>query len=71
MLSSAPCTTLRTPGRRSYCWLRPPTTPSHTPWRPLNGSTGSGAAGLVGGALMNEAFDDDEPDVVVNNYYED
>ncbi|MEV0181782.1 hypothetical protein AB0I54_21170 [Streptomyces sp. NPDC050625] len=22
-------------------------------------------------ALLNEAFDDDEPDVVVNNYYED
>jgi tellurium resistance protein TerD len=32
---------------------------------------GAGAAGLVGGALLNEAFDDDEPDVVVNNYYED
>jgi tellurium resistance protein TerD len=31
---------------------------------------GAGAAGLVGGALLNEAFDDDEPDVVVNNYYE-
>ncbi|MDF3302530.1 TerD family protein [Streptomyces tropicalis] len=30
---------------------------------------GAGAAGLVGGALLNEAFDDDEPDVV-NNYYE-
>ncbi|KPC61601.1 TerD family protein [Streptomyces chattanoogensis] len=32
---------------------------------------GAGAAGLVGGALLNEAFDDDEPEVVVNNYYED
>ncbi|MEU9451881.1 TerD family protein [Streptomyces sp. NPDC048277] len=32
---------------------------------------GAGAAGLVGGALLNEAFDDDEPDVIVNNYYED
>ncbi|MBV2354128.1 TerD family protein [Streptomyces sp. J2-1] len=32
---------------------------------------GAGAAGLVGGALLNEAFDDDEPDMVVNNYYED
>jgi tellurium resistance protein TerD len=32
---------------------------------------GSGAAGLIGGALLNEAFDDDEPDVIVNNYYED
>ncbi|MGW3076609.1 TerD family protein [Kitasatospora sp. NPDC001132] len=31
---------------------------------------GAGAAGLVGGALLNEAFDDD-PQVVVNNYYED
>ncbi len=31
---------------------------------------GAGAAGLVGGALLNEAFDDDEPDVVINNYYE-
>ncbi|MFF4602950.1 TerD family protein [Streptomyces sp. NPDC001339] len=31
---------------------------------------GAGAAGLVGGALLNEAFDDDEPDVVVNNFYE-
>ncbi|POX37473.1 TerD-family protein [Streptomyces sp. Ru73] len=31
---------------------------------------GAGAAGLVGGALLNEAFDDDEPDVIVNNYYE-
>ncbi|MYT29445.1 TerD family protein [Streptomyces sp. SID8354] len=31
---------------------------------------GAGAAGLVGGALLNEAFDDDEPEVVVNNYYE-
>ncbi|MFF4956508.1 TerD family protein [Streptomyces sp. NPDC001222] len=31
---------------------------------------GAGAAGLIGGALLNEAFDDDEPDVVVNNYYE-
>ncbi|MFI1204494.1 TerD family protein [Streptomyces sp. NPDC020883] len=30
---------------------------------------GAGAAGLVGGALLNEAFDD-EPEVVVNNYYE-
>ncbi|MET8544029.1 TerD family protein [Kitasatospora sp. NPDC004799] len=32
---------------------------------------GAGAAGLVGGALLNEAFSDDEPDVIVNNYYED
>ncbi|MEU2356490.1 TerD family protein [Streptomyces misionensis] len=32
---------------------------------------GAGAAGLIGGALLNEAFDDDEPDVVVNNFYED
>jgi tellurium resistance protein TerD len=32
---------------------------------------GAGAAGLIGGALLNEAFDDDEPEVVVNNYYED
>lgn len=31
---------------------------------------GAGAAGLVGGALLNEAMSDDEPDVVVNNYYE-
>ncbi|WP_031161324.1 TerD family protein [Streptomyces durhamensis] len=31
---------------------------------------GAGAAGLIGGALLNEAFDDDEPDVEVNNYYE-
>ncbi|MFF2812917.1 TerD family protein [Streptomyces sp. NPDC058000] len=31
---------------------------------------GAGAAGLVGGALLNEAFSDDEPEVVVNNYYE-
>ncbi|MFI6684235.1 TerD family protein [Streptomyces sp. NPDC050485] len=31
---------------------------------------GAGAAGLVGGALLNEAFSDDEPDVVVNNYYD-
>nr|WP_145486726.1 MULTISPECIES: TerD family protein [Streptomyces] len=31
---------------------------------------GAGAAGLIGGALLNEAFDDDEPDVV-NNFYED
>ncbi|MER6331456.1 TerD family protein [Streptomyces sp. NPDC001034] len=30
---------------------------------------GAGAAGLIGGALLNEAFDDDEPDVV-NNFYE-
>ncbi|MFF7988721.1 TerD family protein [Kitasatospora xanthocidica] len=30
---------------------------------------GAGAAGLVGGALLNEAFDDG-PEVVVNNYYE-
>ncbi|GAA1252812.1 hypothetical protein GCM10009665_49400 [Kitasatospora nipponensis] len=32
---------------------------------------GAGAAGLVGGALLNEAFSDDSPEVVVNNYYED
>ncbi|WP_442818563.1 TerD family protein [Streptomyces sp. NBC_01320] len=32
---------------------------------------GAGAAGLVGGALLNEALSDDEPEVVVNNYYED
>ncbi|MFJ1932318.1 TerD family protein [Kitasatospora sp. NPDC088160] len=31
---------------------------------------GAGAAGLVGGALLNEAFSDDTPEVVVNNYYE-
>ncbi|MGW3955881.1 TerD family protein [Streptomyces sp. NPDC004752] len=31
---------------------------------------GAGAAGLVGGALLNEALSDDEPEVVVNNYYE-
>ncbi|MFJ2187118.1 TerD family protein [Kitasatospora sp. NPDC087861] len=31
---------------------------------------GAGAAGLVGGALLNEAFSDDAPEVVVNNYYE-
>ncbi|MGW2425955.1 TerD family protein [Streptomyces sp. NPDC001709] len=31
---------------------------------------GAGAAGLIGGALLNEAFDDDEPEVVVNNFYE-
>ncbi|MEU8926432.1 TerD family protein [Kitasatospora sp. NPDC048545] len=31
---------------------------------------GAGAAGLVGGALLSEAFDDG-PEVVVNNYYED
>ncbi|MFH8342350.1 TerD family protein [Streptomyces sp. AM6-12] len=31
---------------------------------------GAGAAGLIGGALLNEAFDDDEPEVV-NNFYED
>ncbi|MGW4569363.1 hypothetical protein ACWEN3_45995 [Streptomyces sp. NPDC004561] len=32
---------------------------------------GADAAGLIGGALLNEAFDDDEPDMVVNNYYKD
>ncbi|MFE3499702.1 TerD family protein [Kitasatospora sp. NPDC059160] len=32
---------------------------------------GAGAAGLVGGVLLNEALSDDEPQVVVNNYYED
>lgn len=31
---------------------------------------GAGAAGLVGGVLLNEALSDDEPDVVVNQYYE-
>jgi tellurium resistance protein TerD len=31
---------------------------------------GAGAAGLVGGALLNEAFDDDEPHTVINNYYD-
>ncbi|MGW2253892.1 TerD family protein [Kitasatospora sp. NPDC001660] len=31
---------------------------------------GAGVAGLVGGALLNEALSDDEPEVVVNNYYE-
>ncbi|GAA2708324.1 MULTISPECIES: TerD family protein [Streptomyces] len=31
---------------------------------------GAGAAGLVGGALLNEAMSDDEPEVIVNNYYE-
>ncbi|MGI5142966.1 hypothetical protein [Streptomyces sp. CA-106110] len=30
---------------------------------------GAGAAGLIGGALLNEAFDD-ELDVVVDNFYE-
>ncbi|GHJ37490.1 TerD family protein [Streptomyces sp. TS71-3] len=29
---------------------------------------GAGAAGLIGGALLNEAFDDDDPDVVVEDY---
>ncbi|WP_051653879.1 hypothetical protein [Kitasatospora cheerisanensis] len=32
---------------------------------------GAGAAGLVGGVLLNEALSDDSPDVIVNNYYED
>ncbi|MGW5940031.1 TerD family protein [Streptomyces celluloflavus] len=32
---------------------------------------GAGAAGLVGGALLNEAFSDDEPQTVINNYYDD
>ncbi|MEU9075153.1 TerD family protein [Kitasatospora sp. NPDC048538] len=32
---------------------------------------GAGAAGLVGGVLLNEALSDDGPEVVVNNYYED
>ncbi|GAA2269377.1 hypothetical protein GCM10010430_63610 [Kitasatospora cystarginea] len=31
---------------------------------------GAGAAGLIGGALIAEALDDDEPEVIVNNYYE-
>jgi tellurium resistance protein TerD len=31
---------------------------------------GAGAAGLVGGALLNEAFDDDEPDVEINEFFE-
>ncbi|MBV2154996.1 TerD family protein [Kitasatospora sp. SUK 42] len=31
---------------------------------------GAGAAGLVGGVLLNEALSDDGPEVVVNNYYE-
>ncbi|MQS15887.1 TerD family protein [Streptomyces kaniharaensis] len=31
---------------------------------------GAGAAGLVGGALLNEALSDDQPEVVINNYYE-
>ncbi|MFJ9694008.1 TerD family protein [Kitasatospora sp. NPDC101183] len=31
---------------------------------------GAGAAGLVGGMLINEALSDDAPEVVVNNYYE-
>ncbi len=31
---------------------------------------GAGAAGLIGGALLNEALSDDEPHVVVNQYYE-
>nr|WP_301129417.1 TerD family protein [Streptomyces cacaoi] len=31
---------------------------------------GAGAAGLVGGALLNEALSDDEPDVTINQYYE-
>lgn len=29
---------------------------------------GAGAAGLVGGALLNEALSDDEPDITINNY---
>ncbi|WP_329575952.1 TerD family protein [Kitasatospora sp. NBC_01250] len=32
---------------------------------------GAGAAGILGGILLDEALSDDEPDVVVNNYYED
>jgi hypothetical protein len=32
---------------------------------------GAGAAGLIGGALLNEAFDDDEPDMIVNSCYKD
>ncbi|WP_283843859.1 TerD family protein [Kitasatospora humi] len=32
---------------------------------------GAGVAGVVGGILLDEAFSDDRPDVVVNNYYED
>ncbi|AUG80778.1 chemical-damaging agent resistance protein C [Kitasatospora sp. MMS16-BH015] len=31
---------------------------------------GAGAAGLVGGALLNEVFSDDEPDVNIVNVYE-
>ncbi|MEU9318266.1 hypothetical protein [Streptomyces sp. NPDC048295] len=31
---------------------------------------GAGAAGLVGGVLLNEALSDDEPDVTVNQHYE-
>ncbi|GAA1936641.1 hypothetical protein GCM10009738_06440 [Kitasatospora viridis] len=32
---------------------------------------GAGVAGVLGGVLLDEAFSDDRPDVVVNNYYED
>jgi tellurium resistance protein TerD len=32
---------------------------------------GAGAAGLVGGALLNEAMSGDKPATVVNNHYED
>ncbi|MEY9947843.1 TerD family protein [Kitasatospora sp. GAS1066B] len=32
---------------------------------------GAGAAGILGGILLDEALSDDEPRVVVNNYYED
>ena len=32
---------------------------------------GAGAAGLVGGALLNEAMSGDKPETVVNNHYGD
>lgn len=36
----------------------------------MGAMVGAGAAGLMGGALLNEAFSDDEPDVTVNQYFE-
>ncbi|MFE9559017.1 TerD family protein [Streptomyces sp. NPDC006703] len=52
-----------------------PQQPGGQPGQPRRFGTGAligaGAAGLVGGALLNEALSDDEPNVVVNNYYED
>ncbi|MGK5544773.1 hypothetical protein ACSNOH_08580 [Streptomyces sp. URMC 127] len=45
----------------------------HPPWRrrPAPGPARPPQGRRFGGALLNEAFDDDEPEVVVNNYYED